>query len=90
MTGAPAELKTIIGGGFSAYYKNNGDGTFAFDPAFALVDGWGILRARYKAPFIDLDIIQRDVGLLVKEAQNRDGPSRYAYEAAHLFLCYPP
>jgi protein SCO1/2 len=32
-------LKTIIGGGFEAYYNQNKDGSFTFDPKFVLVDG---------------------------------------------------
>jgi protein SCO1/2 len=89
VTGEPARLKNVIGGGFSTYYSQNEDGTFAFDPAFALVDGWGILRAKYRTANPDPELIRRDVELLVDEVQNQEGASRLAYEAAHLFLCYP-
>jgi protein SCO1/2 len=54
-----------------------------------LVDGSGIIRAEYRTATPDMAIIERDINLLLEEAENIDGPSRYAYEAAHLFLCYP-
>ena len=90
-TGSAVQLKSVIGGGFSVYYKHpqDGAGEIKLDPAFMLVDGNGILRAEYRTAVPDIDIIVRDMGLLVQEAHNSDGPARYAYEAAHLFLCYP-
>jgi len=33
--------------------------------------------------------VLRDIALLTDEAKNSQGAARYAYEAAHLFLCYP-
>jgi len=89
VSGDPVRLKNVIGGGFSSYYQANDDGSFAFDPMYVLVDGWGIIRAKYKMPYPDLDIIERDIGLLTTEVNNSEGASRLAYEAAHLFLCYP-
>lgn len=89
VTGDPVRLKNVIGGGFSAYYEPQGNGEFRFDPTFVLVDGWGIIRARYKTVRPDPAIIERDLGLLSQELQNSEGPTRFAYEAAHLFLCYP-
>jgi protein SCO1/2 len=88
-TGDPLRLKYMIGGGFYTYYDQRPDSTFEFDPAFMLVDGWGILRAEYRQPTLDLAIVERDLGLIVKEYEQSEGASRYAYEAAHLFLCYP-
>lgn len=89
VTGDPTDLKQIIGAGFSTYYQARDDGSFEFDPVFALVDGWGIIRAKYKSATPDLAIIQRDLNLLAQEVRNSAGVGRYAYEAAHLFLCYP-
>ncbi len=63
--------------------------SFTVDPVFVLVDGWGIIRAVYRTPSPDSAIIQRDLGLVVQEIRNSTGVNRYAYEAAHLFLCYP-
>ena len=60
-----------------------------FDPRIVLVDGWGTLRAEYRVTQPDMEIIARDLRLLTEEAQNSEGTARLAYEAAHLFLCYP-
>jgi protein SCO1/2 len=88
VTGDADQLKNVIGNGFRVYYHREADGSYTFDSAYALVDGWGILRATYKgAP--DPAILQRDIGLILTEARNSTGVNRFAYEAAHLFLCYP-
>jgi protein SCO1/2 len=89
VTGEPAMLKNVIGAGFRTYYNQEADGRFTFDPVFTLVDGWGILRATYRTATPDPATLRRDVGLIVQEARNRDSVNRYAYEAAHLFMCYP-
>jgi protein SCO1/2 len=87
-----ALLKTIVGSGFETYYEDKGDGTFALDPGFVLVDGWGIIRAeyRYTTEISDADRILRHFGVLAEEVQNSTGSAKLAYEAAHLFLCYAP
>ncbi len=87
-TGSPVQIKSVVGGGFSTYYTQK-DGEIKFDPAFMLVDGNGILRAEYRTATPQKDILLRDINLLVEEAHNSTGPQRLAYEAAHLFLCYP-
>lgn len=89
LTGEEVPLKYIIGGGFGVYYQDEKDGTFTFDPTFVLVDGAGIVRAKYRNTAPDLAIIQRDIELVAKEAVQSTGATRMAYEAAHLFLCYP-
>lgn len=89
LTGAPDRLKWMIGGGFSVFYDARDDGTFTFDPAFMLVDGTGILRAEYRTATPEVDRVLRDVGLVAQEANKSKGANRAAYEAAHLFLCYP-
>jgi len=85
-------LKTIIGSGFETYYEEKGDGSFAFDPAFVLVDGWGIVRSeyRYSTEVSNADRILRHLGVLADEVRNSKGTTKLAYEAAHLFLCYAP
>ncbi len=88
-TGEANRLKYAIGGGFEVYYGPNDAGGFDYDPAMMLVDGWGILRAEYRTPTPKLETVLRDVRLLMEEAENSEGVARYAYEAAHLFLCYP-
>ena len=58
---------------------------------FLLVDGNGVLRGdyRYQTLADDADKLVRHIGLLGAEIRNSDGASAVAYEAAHLFLCYP-
>lgn len=89
VTGGAPQLKSVIGGGFSVYYKAQADGRFKLDPAFFLVDGSGVIRAEYLSDEPDIDIILRDMGLLAAEVDNSEGIYRFAYEAAHLFSCYP-
>ncbi len=88
-TGGAAQLKAVIGGGFSVYYLEQEDGRFKLDPAFFLVDGSGLIRAEYRTATPDIDIILRDMGLLAAEVDHSEGIYRFAYEAAHLFSCYP-
>ena len=91
-TGNKPLLKTIIGSGFETYYEDKGNGNFAFDPSYVLVDGWGIVRAeyRYSTEVSNADRILRHFGVLADEVRNSTGSSKLAYEAAHLFLCYAP
>lgn len=85
-------LKTIVGAGFETYYEDKGNGNFALDPGYVLVDGWGIIRAeyRYTTEVSDADRILRHMGVLADEVKNSKGTTKLAYEAAHLFLCYAP
>lgn len=92
----PAFIRSVVGNGFSLYYKAQDpagadatDYRVRFDPRIVLVDGWGTLRAEYRVTEPDMAIIARDLRLLTEEAQNSEGTARLAYEAAHLFLCYP-
>jgi protein SCO1/2 len=89
-TANQTQLKTIIGSGFEAYYEDKGNGEFAFTPTFVLVDGWGIIRARYRyeTEVSTPDRILRHLGVLAEEVRNSTGTAKLAYEAAHLFLCY--
>ncbi len=91
LTGTSARrMRYIIGGGFEVYYAPREDGTFEFDPAYILVDGWGIIRGEYRYQTLvpDTDRIVRHIGVLVEEIQKAKGAAKIAYEAAHLFLCY--
>lgn len=89
LTGEPAHLKQVIGGGFGIYYAVQANGTVAHEPTFVLVDGNGIIRARYRTATPDLAVIERDIELISREVRESHGAMRLAYEAAHLFLCYP-
>lgn len=93
LTGDPTRTKYVVGGGFGLYYEKasgpDGQYSIKFEPRFELVDGWGIIRSEYRSSKLDLALILRDVNYLVAEIQNSKGVGRYAYEAAHLFRCYP-
>lgn len=89
LTGEAQQVKLVVGGGFSTFYEKDSSGQLQIDPALMLVDGLGILRAEYRGPLPSTSEILRDINLLTQEARNSTGLTRYAYEAAHLFLCYP-
>jgi protein SCO1/2 len=93
VTGDSAQLKSVIGAGFHTYYQTDdraeADGSFVVDPVFVLVDGMGLVRATYRTAAPDADHLVRDLRLIVQEIRNSTGVTRYAYEAAHLFMCYP-
>jgi protein SCO1/2 len=89
LTGAPDKVKMVVGGGFGVFYEAQTNGSFQFEPMLALVDGTGILRARYRTTPPSPEILQRDISLVLTEAQNSTGPTALIYETAHLFLCYP-
>ena len=65
------------------------DDEVAFEPRYVLVDQSGMIRARYFTAVPDPTVLQRDINLLLQEAKNLTGSKKVAYEAAHLFLCYP-
>lgn len=92
LTGNEPRLKDIVGGGFNVFFdqaNRQNNNQLKFDPHFILVDGWGIIRADYPAYLFDQKMIIRDINYLLTEIKNSTGVGRYAYEAAHLFRCYP-
>jgi protein SCO1/2 len=60
-----------------------------FEPRYVLVDGLGMIRAYYFTAQPNAEILLRDINFLLAEATNSTGSKKLAYEAAHLFLCYP-
>lgn len=92
LTGSPVTVRLAVGAGFGIYFEPpavTGDGLrFAHEPALVLVDGQGVVRARYRVRGVGADRVARDIGLLLREA-DAQGVSRAIYRMAHLFLCYP-
>lgn len=90
-TGDPQHMENVVRSGFRAWYSPEDDGSFSFDPTLILVDGWGVIRGEYRYQTIssDADKIIRHLGILGEEIRNSNGAASFAYEAAHLFLCYP-
>ncbi len=90
LTGDPTRTRYIVGGGFSVFYqKDAAEVVSKLDPRFVLVDGWGIIRAEYRSELLDVSLVMRDIAYLEEEIRNSKGVARFAYEAAHLFRCYP-
>lgn len=89
VTGPLERLKWVIGSGFRVYFDHKEDGRIVFDPAFMLVDGMGILRAEYRTAAPGADRILGDMQLVLDEIARSKGANKVAYEAAHLFMCYP-
>lgn len=88
---APEHVGTVVGSGFRVYVDERTDGGFDFDQTFVLVDGWGVIRGEYQYATLasDADRILRHIGVLEEEIRNSHGVASFAYEAAHVFLCYP-
>ena len=89
--GADDMVTNVVGAGFEIPFEVAADGTTRFDRAYVLVDGWGVIRGEYRYRTIadDVDKLVRHVGLLAAEIRHADDATSIAYEAAHLFLCYP-
>lgn len=90
-TPGPSLTKTVVGSGFGVFYDAQEDGSFRFDPTFVLVDGWGVIRGQYRYQTLvnDADKLVRHIGILGDELRNSKGVVSLAYEAAHIFMCYP-
>jgi protein SCO1/2 len=84
---APEALKPVVTDGFGLYYQTESAGV-KFQSRYVLVDGLGTIRAYYdNTP--SAQKIARDLLLLDKEIRQATGALKLAYEAAHLFACYP-
>lgn len=92
VTGEPAELRTVVGSGFEVFYETAPNGSVArFDAGYVLVDGNGVIRGDYEYATIrdTADKLAHHAGILAEEIRYAEGATALAYEAAHLFLCYP-
>jgi protein SCO1/2 len=90
--GEAGELQTVVGSGFGRFFEvDPEDSSVRFDPGFVLVDGAGVIRGdyRYQTLADDADKLVRHIGILASELKYANGSAAVAYEAAHLFLCYP-
>ena len=86
----PKRTKDIVGGGLEVFYEPDGQGGFNFAPAFALVDGWGIIRSEYRNQVPPAEAVLQHIGVVEDEVRKSRGVAKVAYEAAHLFACYAP
>lgn len=85
-----ANEEAVIGSGFRVFFEQT-DAGYRFDPVFIIVDGYGVIRGEYRYQTLvdDADRLVSHVNLLGEELRNSTGAATVAYEAAHLFLCYP-
>lgn len=90
LTGSWVAIRMVVGTGFGVYFQPSADPELppAYDPAVIIVDENHVIRARYGLDQLDSRTLVRDINLLAKEAGAK-GASRWIYEGAHLFLCYP-
>jgi len=89
--GDAEDIDTIVASGFRRWFERGDGGAIEFDQAFMLVDGNGVVRGdyRYQTLADDHDKLVRHTAILAEEIRNANGATALAYEAAHLFLCYP-
>jgi len=98
LTGSWVAVRMTVGAGFGVYYDagpgqgsgpgGSTSGPPAYDPVVIVVDKDHVIRARYALGQATPEVLVRDIRLLTKEA-SATGASRWVYEGAHLFLCYP-
>jgi protein SCO1 len=88
VTGEPSVVRQVVGEGFGVFYAEREDGSVRFDPAFVIVDGWGLTRATHRIGVPSAAALGAQLRVLGAEIRASTGVARYAYEAAHLFSCY--
>ena len=89
--GSGERVRALVGSGFHRGVGTGAGGELTFDPGFVLVDGDGVIRGdyRYRTTAPDVDKLVGNLQVLASEIRNAHGAASVAYEAAHLFLCYP-
>jgi protein SCO1/2 len=87
----PDLIRNVVGRGFGRFYETADGGQIRFDPSFVLVDGNGVVRGDYRYSTLaeDSDKLADHMAVLGDEIRHANGAAAVAYEAAHLFLCYP-
>src|SRR5690606_26623769 len=92
VTGSWVALRLAVGTGLGVYYEppteDNPHAPTVYEPTVIIVDGNGVMRARYALEEAQPAILMRDMRLLIDEA-GAEGAARWVYAGAHLFLCYP-
>jgi cytochrome oxidase Cu insertion factor (SCO1/SenC/PrrC family) len=86
LTGTDDQVANVVGHGFRRRAS-----TDDFSPSYAIVDSTGTIRGEYRYQTLadDADKLVRHVDLLGSELRNSGGLTGLAFEAAHLFQCYP-
>ncbi len=86
LSGSASQIENVVGLGF-----RRGTDPDDFAPSYAIVDGWGMVRGEYRYQTLadDADKLVRHIGILGSELRNDHGIGSFAYDAAHVFQCYP-
>ena len=86
LSGSASQIENVVGLGF----RRSADPA-EFRPSYAVVDGWGMIRGEYRYQTLadDADKLVRHIDVLGGELRNSGGFASFAYEAAHVFQCYP-
>lgn len=86
LTGDEDQISNVVGYGFRRRAS-----TEDFSPGYAIVDSTGTIRGEYRYLTIaeDTDKLVRHIDILGSELRNSGGIAGLAFEAAHLFQCYP-
>ena len=86
LTGDEKQISNVVGYGFRRRATVDD-----FSPSYAIVDSTGTIRGEYRYQTIagDSDKLVRHVDILGSELRNSGGIAGFAFEAAHLFQCYP-
>ena len=86
LTGDENQISNVVGYGFRRRASVDD-----FSPGYAIVDSTGTIRGEYRYQTIagDSDKLVRHVDILGSELRNSGGIAGIAFEAAHLFQCYP-
>jgi protein SCO1/2 len=84
--GSQSQIENVVGLGF-----RRSPAVDDFTPSYAIVDGWGMIRGEYRYQTLagDADKLVRHIDVLGGELRNSGGLASFAYEAAHVFQCYP-
>lgn len=90
LTGTVENVKLTVGSGFGVYFAPDPQGgrTPLYDRVLIIVDENGVMRGRYPSTDLEQERLSNHVALLRKESAS-SGAARVAYEAAHLFMCFP-
>lgn len=88
LSGSRQRISEVVREGFEVYFEKDAEGNLRFDPVFLLVDGLGIVRARYRIGYPSPDRLARDIRSVLREVGAESSGLRLAYQAAHFFSCY--
>ena len=90
LTADAATIDRVVGSSFGRFVAA-GDPNAPFEGGYLIVDPGGIVRGDYRYSTLagDADKLVRHLEILSTELRYGSGAAGFAFDAAHLFLCYP-